>query len=240
VVVTVDCLLSVRLHDYWHETITRDEALRRLDRRELGSERRARIEAEIPDVAEHFFTFHRVFREYLSLPDGVTKLILALPLRRDHDVYHVVAPMLQATRLGNEPKPQPAMIEFLPFRSVDGILHAADEPLTGFKFHRGPLYIHLDATPFVPSADEKLPIEDTNGNGGYYGGGGGGGGDGGAGGGGGEGGGVGGGEGGDTGVGSAGSEAGLSSGCCDACEWVHSHWRPLHLVDWMCCLGACN
>jgi hypothetical protein len=189
-----------------------------------------------------------VFREYL-LEDGVTKLILALPLRRERDAYLVVAPMLRDARLGSEPKPAPAMIEFLPFRPVNGVLHARDEPLTSFKFREGPLYIHLDATPFIPSAEERLPIEDTNGNGGNGGGGGGGGGDGGGGEdggedggvGGGEGGGVGGGEGGGgEGVGSAGSEAGLSSGCCDACEWVHSHWGPLHYVDWLCCLGACN
>ena len=27
--------------------------------------------------------------------------------------------------------------------------------------------------------------------------------------------------------------------CCDACVWVHSHWRPLHRLDWICCIGTC-
>ena len=108
---TSQWLLSVALYDYWQETITRDEAVRRVDERDLSWERRERVVARIPDRAEHLLTFHNAFREYLLI-GGVAKLILALPVRHWNGAHYVIAPTLpDGVRLSSRAEPQPATIE---------------------------------------------------------------------------------------------------------------------------------
>lgn len=82
--------VPVKLNDYWFEEITREEALRRLDSRNLSPEERAQIEPDIPERSRHYLTFEGPqFREYLDWGDGVSNLLLILPMKREGNTCSV-------------------------------------------------------------------------------------------------------------------------------------------------------
>ena len=72
-----EMVVAITLRDYWHETITRDEALRRIESREIEPKRRAEIIKEIPKRTEHFLTFDNgALREYAFSGEGTAALLL--------------------------------------------------------------------------------------------------------------------------------------------------------------------
>ena len=76
--------VKVTLRNYWHETILKTEALRRLKGRRLRARVHDEIAKDIPDRAEHYLTFEaNMLREYVTLGRGPTFLLLLLPIRRD-------------------------------------------------------------------------------------------------------------------------------------------------------------
>ncbi len=77
-----DLIVPITLKEYWYEDITKEEALRRLDGRNLDPKTRAEIEKNIPERSRHYLTFEApFFREYLDWGDGVASLILLLPMK---------------------------------------------------------------------------------------------------------------------------------------------------------------
>lgn len=77
-----ELIVPITLKQYWYEDITKAEAIRRLDGRNLDPETRAEIERDIPERSRHYLTFEApFFREYLDWGDGVASLILLLPMK---------------------------------------------------------------------------------------------------------------------------------------------------------------
>jgi hypothetical protein len=75
-------LVPITLKEYWYEDISKEEAMKRLDSRNLDPETRAEVEKDIPDHSRHFLTFEPpFFREYLLWDDGVAALVLLLPMK---------------------------------------------------------------------------------------------------------------------------------------------------------------
>jgi hypothetical protein len=83
-----------RRRNYWYETISRKEALRRLKNRKLHPPIRAEIESKIPEQTRHFLTFKNgAFREYADFGKRGAKLLLILPMEKKGDVYVVEEPI---------------------------------------------------------------------------------------------------------------------------------------------------
>jgi hypothetical protein len=71
--------VTVTLTEYWVETITREEALRRLALRPLDPVRRAKIERQIPLVTRHYITSHgNAFLEFADFGNGFAHTMLIL------------------------------------------------------------------------------------------------------------------------------------------------------------------
>ena len=89
-----ETVVPVVLPEYWHETISRKEALRRLEGRDIERKTRAKIVKDIPDQTEHFLTFDDgAFREYAYSGRGTAALLLLLPLHTQGNSFMVFVPI---------------------------------------------------------------------------------------------------------------------------------------------------
>lgn len=87
--------VPVTLKEYWYEDISRGEALRRLDGRNLDPKTRVDIEQNIPELSRHFLTFEgTLFREYLDRRDGSpANLLLILPMKLGVNSFIIQGPV---------------------------------------------------------------------------------------------------------------------------------------------------
>src|SRR5687768_7545058 len=94
-------IITIQLMNYWHETITRKEAERRLATRQLDDKTLRDFERDIPDVAHHYLTFTRtMFREFVSLDVRPAIMLLTLPLRVRAGKHVVAIPVMGERRDG--------------------------------------------------------------------------------------------------------------------------------------------
>ena len=127
--------VRVQLTDAWHETITREEGIRRLARQKPTGEARAKIEQTIPPRTEHFLTFdHGVFREYVQLDDAPAILLLMLGGRSTRDGFELSLPHLGGLRRWKRHK----------FHDAVGVLHENGSPRRTFRRLEEPLELAVD------------------------------------------------------------------------------------------------
>jgi hypothetical protein len=80
---------------FWRESISRAEALRRLESRRIADEdRRARIEANIPETTDHILSFSNGWlREYATFSPQLTFLVLLMPYQEREGWYELAVPL---------------------------------------------------------------------------------------------------------------------------------------------------
>jgi hypothetical protein len=139
-------VVSIPLQNYWQETITRDEALKRLEGRNLDPERRAAIAKEIPDETKHYLTFvESGFREYVDRGDGIAKLLLLLPLEKKGDKWVVIVPIHNSERHEDGRIRLISGIELHEFEVVGGKLVENGKARETFRYSAGPINLPVDA-----------------------------------------------------------------------------------------------
>jgi hypothetical protein len=144
----------VQLTNAWHETITREEGVRRLARQERSRGRRSEIETSISPRTEHFLTFdERVFREYVQLGDGPAVLLLMLGARSAGDAFHVSLPKPNGVRRWKRHE----------FRDVAGVLHENGSPRTTFRRLEQPLELAVDVSFVRPDLPMQCPCRGATG-----------------------------------------------------------------------------
>ena len=140
--------LPVRLARGWHETIQRDEAIRRLRTQNLPAERHREIEAEIPLRTEHYLTFDdRVFREYVQLGDDPAILLLMLGGVARGETFVTALPMLGGRR----------QYKRHDFHEAQGVLHENRVAKPMFRRLEEPVELRLDVSFVRPGAMMRCP-----------------------------------------------------------------------------------
>src|SRR5262245_52410134 len=140
-------VVSITLRDYWHETITRREGLRRLAGRKLDSKLAARIARDIPPRTEHYITLHgAAFREYASFGGETASVLLIIPTRTSAD-QRKVGMMIPVDRLDRRPGrriDEFIGVEYHTYANVKGALYEDGEPRPTFSFKKGPLSLQVN------------------------------------------------------------------------------------------------
>jgi len=139
-------VVSISLVDFWHETISRREAMRRLETRSLEPKRRREIERDIPDRTEHFLTFRDgAFREYAYSGRGTAALLLMLPMQQDGNRFAVYGPVAPEGNRMSGPRFFCRMGISLFSVSRQKLFENGDLRST-FRYSRGPLTLPLDVS----------------------------------------------------------------------------------------------
>jgi hypothetical protein len=89
-------IVTLTLRNYWYESISKDEAHRRLStRNKISEDERSMIEANLQNKIDHYISFDdHVFREYAGFENDVARLLLILQLRKRGDsTYEVFLPV---------------------------------------------------------------------------------------------------------------------------------------------------
>jgi hypothetical protein len=159
--------IHIALRNYWHETISRDEAFRRLEGRDLPPERRSAVENTIPDgETRHFLTFYGgAFREYVAFPDEPAKLLLILPIRQKEENKFEVPVPVTSERTSDGRIRNIVGIDFEEYQFTDGTLVENGTPRETFEFVEGPTELVVDVS-FVSPAGPELEREKHPGGGG--------------------------------------------------------------------------
>ena len=140
--------MPVTLRDYWVETITRKEALRRLATRDIDDERRIKIERSIPPQTEHYLTFDKnVFREYAYSGSGTAALLLQLPGYRARNLFVVIVPLLRSM----DGKRAMYGYDFHSYGGKNGKLLENDVHRPTFRHSREPVILPLNVSFVQPS-----------------------------------------------------------------------------------------
>ena len=150
-------LVPITLTDYWYETISQEEALRRLaGRRHLDPQTRSRIEQQIPQQTQHFLTFlGNAFREYVDFGQGVAHLLLMLPMEKKDNKCVVVVPIHREQGPDGRIRPLFGLdLEEYEFR--DSKLIENGLPRETFQHATKPIQLQLDIT-FV-EASGNIPL----------------------------------------------------------------------------------
>lgn len=156
-----DLRVSMEIQDYWHETITKEEAVRRLNSRELDAATRAEIESEIPQQTEHYVTFnHGAFREYIEFPDGTSMMLLLLPAFASEDgaKYKLATPVFTSNADPSGSSRSQIGFEIHEYEDRDGALYEDGQLVPPLQFHRGPRKIDLDVTFIVSQTSHAQGI----------------------------------------------------------------------------------
>jgi hypothetical protein len=146
-------IVPITLRDYWYETISREEALRRLASRNLDPKTRTETEIRIPPQTQHFLTFHGgAFREYADFGDGAASVLLILPIIENYNgtKFKLVAPVCRSERQADGRIVQFSGIEFHQYEGINGTLFENGIPIKEFQFSQGPTGLHVDVS-FVVS-----------------------------------------------------------------------------------------
>jgi hypothetical protein len=148
-------IITVTLHDYWCETISKQEALRRLrDRSHLTSAVRVDIAKRIPNRTRHYLTFHgNAFREYADLGNGRGFLMLVLPLIRDRKTpskVKVIAPAYRNHVNADGSIESTSRIDLHQYHSTRGILFEDGRPRPTFRYSSKPVSLPIDTTFIAP------------------------------------------------------------------------------------------
>jgi hypothetical protein len=139
-------VVTISLVNYWHETIERREAIRRLRTRALEPKRQREIERDIPERTEHFLTFSDgAFREYAYSGRGNAALVLMLPVLRDGTSFAVFGPVSPGGERQNGPRYFCGM-GISVFTMPRGRLFENGDLRPTFRFSKGPLTLPLDVS----------------------------------------------------------------------------------------------
>jgi hypothetical protein len=139
--------VPITLKEYWYEDITREEALRRLDGRNLDPETRAEIERYIPELSHHFLTFEgTLFREFLDWGDGLANLLLILPMKIGVNSYVVQ---------GFVDKPESSGVLRTEFTFDLQRQLFEDGKAVPFKYSNESIELNLDVTFVIPAPEPE-------------------------------------------------------------------------------------
>ena len=152
--------VPVLLRDYWHESISREEAIGRLRGRPgLEQDAQRRLEERIPPETDHYLTFHGdAFREYVKFSDHeVGHLLLILPLRHEDDRWVVPVPIYHSERRGDgRTRPLVGIEEHEFWRDGEGLVGEGLRKDT-FRFETGPTRLMLDVSFATPVKEDRHP-----------------------------------------------------------------------------------
>jgi hypothetical protein len=138
-------IIQVTLTNYWHETISRDEAVRRLETRNLPTERKARILSGIPERTEHYLAPHgNGLLEYVDCGEGFARLLLILKLQKGPN-----GTLLVGSRHGDGKRHV--------HETKDGVLVENGVPRPSFRFAADPIALSVDAS-FLDPGLPPTPI----------------------------------------------------------------------------------
>jgi hypothetical protein len=152
---TTDMVLSVTLKDYFHETITRKEALARLDICPPDAKTRAKIVKEIPKRTEHYIMFaDGMFREYAYSGQGTAALVLLLRAMKEGNTHSVFLPIHDQDRYCDGAPRYFTGIDVLKFANQKGKLVANGNLLPTFRFYRNPVTLPVDVSFVAPGKRE--------------------------------------------------------------------------------------
>jgi len=148
---TQSFIVPITLRRYWHERITREEALRRLSTRNLCPERRVRIEKRIPANTDHYVTFEAGrFREYADLGDGVALALLMLPCKSVGKTHMVVTSFFYSDRYADGRLKPSCGITMHEFKAVRGQLVQNGLARPSFHHSDSPIRLRVDASVLGP------------------------------------------------------------------------------------------
>lgn len=133
------------LRSYWHETISREEGVRRLASRPITADARSRLERVIPEKTEHFLSFEGgSFREYADFGNGIVNLLLLLPVAEERNAAVLVAPTEDMKGFALHR-----------FQNRKGRLYVDGIPREGFNYSTKPMKLNVTfSLPVDRSADE--------------------------------------------------------------------------------------
>lgn len=143
-------IVPIKLQNYWHETITKQEGVRRLKARNLDSQTFERLRKEIPPKTEHYLTFHGgAFREFVDFGDRVAQLVLLLPVEHKDKTFVVSLPV-DRERFPDGRVRDIRGMGFSEFTAKDGRLLENGTARDSFGFSKGPMEITLDVSFVAP------------------------------------------------------------------------------------------
>lgn len=137
--------VAVTLNQYWVETISREEALKRLATRHLAPELLETISRQIPDVTEHYLIFtDRTFREFAAPSHDSARLLLLLPVKREEPAYDVVVPLYDSEHTANGHVRHVRGVEVHQFENRNGVLFENGVARQTFRLSQAPTTINVD------------------------------------------------------------------------------------------------
>ena len=146
-----EMVVPITLSDYWHETISRKEALRRLEGRDIEPKTRAKIIKDIPEQTEHFLTFDDgAFREYAFSGQGTAALLLLLPVHRQGNSFLVFVPIHHSDRFPSGADRHFTGIDAHIFKGASGKLFENGVHRPTFRYSTKPVTLPLDVSFAVP------------------------------------------------------------------------------------------
>jgi hypothetical protein len=149
--------VRVPLENFWVETISRDEAIRRLNGRQLPDSERKRIQAAIPAVTQNYLVFRDgVFKEYVTFGNGPSELVLMLPAQKTANGYDVIVTLYDSERTKSGHVRHVRGIEVHRFTERGATLFENDAPRPSFRRSTGTAELQVNtALLFSPVA---IPI----------------------------------------------------------------------------------
>ena len=153
---TSPLIVSTKLEEYWYEMISKEEALRRLSTQNIDEKERKKIEEEIPEETHHYLTFRDMaLREYVDLGDGITHVILILPMSKKHNnTFEVPIPVHHSEKFPDGRMRHLSGIELHEYKTEDGKLVENGLARDTFVYQKGPKDVQVDVS-FVVSASEQ-------------------------------------------------------------------------------------
>src|SRR5438128_2722971 len=149
-------IVPITLNEYWCETISREEALRRLEGRDIEPKRRARIIKDIPEQTKHYLTFDDgALREYAFSGQGTAALLLLLPLHRQDDSFVVFVPIHHTDRYPSGAERHFTGIDAHIFKSAGGKLVETGVRRPTFQYSTKPVTLPLDVSFAVPGQKRR-------------------------------------------------------------------------------------
>jgi hypothetical protein len=147
----VSQVVPITLHEYWHEGISREDALQRLEQRKLERVKHDQIAKNIPPHTDHFLTFDNgAFREYAFSGEGTAALLLLLPLSKRENEFVVYIPIHHSEVYAPGARRHTVGIDLHVFTASNGTLLENGVPRTTFHFSNKPVTFPLDVSFAAP------------------------------------------------------------------------------------------